>query len=205
MPKRPRQDGKAPPPSSTTTVSYAGWQCYAMLWALSPKLRIRIPDIILFSLENGTPTQWLFTSRKGEVSKKKKESLSLTLMYHRLTTFATQEASYCAVLYLETGERVYVNKQQLRFILPSTTTKSNVVGKWRDEKIHVIRAYIPPKGGHGSGFRNSFKMRGTEERPMTSTQKLLALSQHIAVGKKSSKQTQASKMTKFKACSSTRN
>ena len=34
---------------------------------------------------------------------------------------------------------------------------------------------------------------------MTSTQKLLALSQHIAVGKKSSTLTQASKMTKLNA------
>jgi hypothetical protein len=172
-------------PVKSETLSTA--DCWNLLWgAGGKKLKLRLIDVVLFE-DDGRPTAWLFTSKEGEVKKKSSSSLTLTNVYKRFVFLASGDTksskSHAAVAYLADGSQVPLSTQVLAEVLLSGPKLGRLKTGGR---VKALRAYIHQRGGHGSGFRNTFKVRDRDhkKKPITSTQRLLALDEQVSSNKK---------------------
>jgi hypothetical protein len=163
-------------------------ECWSLLWAPgkhAKKLKLKIIDVVLFE-PDGTPSMWLFTSKEGTVKRKSAQSLNLENVYKRFVFLGSDDVknskTHAAVAYLTDGEQVPISAKVLSEIL-LTGPK---VGRLKSGgKVRALRAYIHQKGGHGSGFRNTFKTKDRDHKAfITSTQRLLPLTEQVSANKK---------------------
>ena len=162
-------------PAKTQTASLT--QCWEFLWKQGgQKCKLKMMNVVLFG-EDGTPLRWLFTSKEGLIKRKSSASLKLPNVYKRFIHLGSDDPknskSIAAVAYLSDGEQVPVTGATLAEILLSGPRIGSLK---RGGAIVALRGYIHPKGGHGSGFRNTFKVKDRDFKSyITATQRLLPL------------------------------
>ena len=171
-------------PSKTQTLSTT--KCWEWLWKLGgQKCKLKIIDVVLFT-EDGTLAQWLFTSKEGLVKRKSSASLKLPNVYKRFIHLGSDDPknskSFAAVAYLSDGEQVPITGATLAEILLAGPRIGSLK---RGGMIVALRAYVHPKGGHGSGFRNTYKVKDRDFKSyITATQRLLPLDEQVNANKK---------------------
>ena len=182
--------------TTATTTSRGACGVWPLLWCAAGsghKLSLNIADVCLFD-SSGLPEMWLFTAKNGQVKRKSRDTLTTKTLYRHFSNLSSPDL--VAFAHLEDGTIENVSNDRLEELL----LRGPLISRWRwktNLRVEALRAYIPPKGGYGSGFRNCYKFAGKAEKPITSTQRLLALDHEVSSNRRANYRSQKSQMTKM--------
>ena len=124
------------------------------------RCRLLIPDTIL--VEHGSFSRWLFTSKTGEVVKKR--SMDVSLIADRLAKVSLDDLHntrrFVAVSRAEDGSVEFIEERDLLSYLGKASGAA-------------VQAFVHAKGGNDTVYRNGYRVANDKGKVITSTHKLV--------------------------------